>query len=118
MMTYIKNLFSVVTASAILFFSSSFALAADYWIWGESGYNYYIVTEKSSLLDEWSARARMKEVSADGKAYTYDLYMWEMKGELWSSTRRQDLGTRNGRPVQGHNTMIGKAYDYMMNNYR
>ena len=97
--------------------STSYAFAADYWIWAEQGYNYYIVTEQSSLIDEWSAKARMKEVSPSGKVHAYDLYMWEMKGVLYSLTGRQDLGTKKGRRVESHDTMIGKTYDYMMNNY-
>ena len=113
-----KFILSLVIGIAFSCSFSNLATAADYWIWGNSGYNYYVVTEQSSLLDSWSAKARMKEVAPNGKVYAYDLYMWEMKGVLWSSNRRADLGTKNGRPTYSHDGLVGRTYDYMMHNYQ
>lgn len=109
-----KLVLSLVMGAVILSSSLNIASAADYWIWGQGGYNYYIVTEESKLLNDYSARAKMKEVSPNGGVYTYNLYLWEMKGELWESSRKTDLYTRNGRRVAGHNTLGGRTYDYML----
>lgn len=92
------------------------ASAADYWIWEKDGYNYYIVTEQSSLINDKSVNARMKEVPPNGKVYAYNLYAWEMKGVLWSSTKRNDVGTKNGRPAE-YDSLAAKVYNFMMANY-
>lgn len=105
----------------LTFFCSSLspAFAEDYWVCNKFGHDYYVVTEQSSLLDEKSAKARVKRVSQEGSvgAGPYDLYMWEMKGELYCSTEKKDLGTKHGRCIQSHDDPVGKIYDFMMANY-
>ena len=111
----IKIIASLVMMMTFVCSSLNIASAADYWIWNKYGYNYYVVTEKSSLIDDWSAKANIKAVAPNGSVETYNLYMWEMKGELHYSKNRKDLRTKRGSTTMNHDTLAGKAYDYMMN---
>ncbi len=113
-----KKMFtSLIAVLTISFSALSIASAQDYWLDGKGGYNYYVVSEKSGWLDDKAAVARVKEVSPSGSVYPYDLYMWEMKGELWYSTRKADLWTRNGRIARNHSDLAGKAYDFIISHY-
>ena len=99
---------------------SNNAYAQDYWIHGQSGYNYYIDTDSCKIIngkyrDQYATEAKMKEVSPSGGVYQYMLYVWETPkgGSLSYSTRRQDVFTSSCRYTEDHNSLMAKVYQFV-----
>lgn len=88
---------------------NNIAMAADYWVYSNAGYNYYAVTESLKAV-KGAYDIKVKEVSPNGNCFKYGLQFYNNgKGIVYSRT---PVRPGNSRMSNGHD-LVAALWDFV-----